>query len=147
MQAVQRRFQDNKLTGSAPWQSTLRVDKGSQAFDVAVHSHAGLVLVEMQPAGAHAGPDAQAAIRQLQEIIVSLRETGSGLGELALVAARGVRLLTGYERVVIYRFDADWNGQAIVEDKAADWDTSLSGLRFPASDIPAQAREPSASRR
>ncbi len=139
-EAVQKRFQDDRLRGGAPWQSTLRVAEGRQEFDVAVHSHAGLVLVEMEPAGAKQG-DAQTAIRQLQEIIVDLRETGSDLDELALVTARGVRLLTGYERVVIYRFDTDWNGQAIVEDKVADWDNSLAGLRFPASDIPVQARE------
>jgi light-regulated signal transduction histidine kinase (bacteriophytochrome) len=42
---------------------------------------------------------------------------------------------------VIYRFDTDWNGQAIVEDKVADWDASLGGLHFPAADIPVQARE------
>ncbi len=139
-EAVQSRFQGNRLRGGAPWQSTLRMNKESQAFDVAVHGHAGLILVEMEPAGAKE-EDAQTVIRQHQEIIVDLRETGSDLEDLALVTARGVRLLTGYERVVIYRFDADWNGQAIVEDKVADWDNSLSGLRFPASDIPAQARE------
>ncbi len=138
--AVQKRCQDNRLRGGTPWQSTLRVAKGGQEFDVAVHSHAGLILVEMEPAGAKPG-DAQAVIRELQEIIVDLRETGSDLDELALVAARGVRLLTGYERVVIYRFETDWSGQAIAEDKVAGWDSSLSGLRFPASDIPAQARE------
>ncbi len=139
-EAVQERFQDNRLRGGAPWQSTLRAAEGCQEFDVAVHSHAGLILVEMEPASAKQG-DAQAAIRQLQEIIVELRETGSDLDELALVTARGVRLLTGYERVLIYRFDTDGNGQAIVEDKIAGWDSSLGGLRFPASDIPAQARE------
>jgi len=139
--AVQRRFQDNRLRGGAPWQSTLRVEKESQAFDVAVHSHAGLILVEMEPEGVREEADARTVICQHQEVIVGLRETGSDLDELALVTARGVRLLTGYERVVIYRFDADWNGQAIVEDKVADWDNSLAGLRFPASDIPAQARE------
>ncbi len=140
-EAVQSRFQSNRLRGRVPWQSTLKLGKGPQAFDVAVHAHAGLILVELEPVSAKEAADAQTAIRQHQEIIVDLRETGSNLEELALVAARGVRLLTGYERVVIYRFDADWNGQAIAEDKVADWEHSLSGVRFPASDIPAQARE------
>lgn len=139
-EAAQKRCRDNRLRGGAPWQSTLRAAEEGQEFDVAVHSHAGLILVEMEPADAKQG-DAQAAIRQLQEIVVDLRETGSDLDDLALVTARGVRLLTGYERVVVYRFDTDWNGQAIAEDKVAGWDSSFSGLRFPASDIPAQARE------
>ena len=42
--------------------------------------------------------------------------------------------------MLVYRFDTDWNGEAVAEDKAADWSRSLLGLRFPASDIPAQAR-------
>jgi len=140
-EVAQRRFQDNRLRGGVPWQSVLKVDSESPAFDVAVHSHDGLVLMEMEPAGAENQADAQTAVHQLQEVIVDLRETGNDLDELALVAARGVRLLTGYERVVIYRFDTDWNGQAIVEDKVADWDESLGGLYFPAADIPVQARE------
>ncbi len=140
-EAVQRRFHGNTLRGGAPWQSTLNVAEAALAFDVAVHNHAGLVLVELEPVDADVDTEAKAVIRQLQQIIVDLRETGSDLNELALVTARGVRLITGYERVVIYRFDSDWNGQGIVEDKVANWDNSLSGLRFPASDIPAQARE------
>ena len=42
--------------------------------------------------------------------------------------------------MLVYRFDTDWNGEAVAEDKAPDWSRSLLGLRFPASDIPAQAR-------
>ena len=139
--AMLERLRDGGLRGEAPWQSSLGLDQGSRTFDVAVHSHAGLIQVELEPVGADDEADAHTLIRQLQDIIVGLRESGRDLDELACATTRGVRLLTGYERVLIYRFDADWNGQAIAEDKAADWDHSLAGLRFPASDIPVQARE------
>ena len=137
---VQSRLRDGKLRGESPWQSTFDSAGDAPASDMTVHSHAGLVFVELERSGAEDGADAQAALRQLQEVIVGLRETGNELEELARVAAVGVRRLTGYERVLVYRFDADWNGQAIAEDKVAGWDNSLSGLRFPAADIPAQAR-------
>jgi len=139
-EAVQSRFQDGKLRGESPWQSTFGSTGDAPLCNMTVHSHAGLVLVELERAGAQDGADAQAALRQLQETIVDLRETGNELEKLAHVAAMGVRRLTGYERVLVYRFDADWHGQAIAEDKIAHWDNSLSGLRFPAADIPAQAR-------
>jgi len=139
-EAVRRRFQDGKLRGKSPWLSMFGSIGGAPLSNMTVHSHAGLVLIELERAGAQDEADAQAALRQLQETIVDLRETGNELEELARVAARGVRCLTGYERVLVYRFDADWNGQAIAEDKVADWDNSLNGLRFPAADIPAQAR-------
>ncbi len=139
-EAVQSRFQDGKLRGKSPWQSTFGSTGDAPLCDMTVHSHDGLVLVELERADAQDGADAQAALRQLQDTIVDLRETGNELEELAHIAAMGVRRLTGYERVLVYRFDADWHGQAIAEDKIADWDDSLSGLRFPAADIPAQAR-------
>jgi len=140
VKAVQSRFGGGSLRGEAPWQSTFEPPGSALALDAAVHSHAGLVIVELERADAQGTVDAQAALRQLQGAIIDLRETGNELEELARVAAVGVRRLTGYERVLVYRFDTEWNGQAIAEDKAADWDNSLAGLRFPAADIPAQAR-------
>ncbi len=54
--------------------------------------------------------------------------------------ARLARELTGFNRVMIYRFDPDWNGMVIAEDGDGVLPSYLD-LRFPASDIPAQARE------
>ncbi|KAI8456842.1 hypothetical protein BY996DRAFT_4579091 [Phakopsora pachyrhizi] len=53
-----------------------------------------------------------------------------------------VRELTGFHRVMIYQFDENWNGQVVAE--LVDWKRTRDlyrGLKFPASDIPAQARE------
>lgn len=54
-------------------------------------------------------------------------------------AARHVRRLTGFDRVMIYRFDADYNGEVVAEAKRDDLNAFL-GLHYPASDIPPQAR-------
>ncbi len=62
------------------------------------------------------------------------------LGKLYQVAAQEIRKLTGFDRVMIYQFDKQWNGVVVAEDKLADLDPFF-GLHFPASDIPAQARE------
>src|SRR5690606_34851523 len=61
------------------------------------------------------------------------------LTELYDVAAREVRRLTGFDRVMVYRFDADHNGEVVAEAKRADLNAFL-GLHYPATDIPAQAR-------
>lgn len=50
-----------------------------------------------------------------------------------------VRLLTGYSRVMMYRFAPDWSGEVIAE-ASDDQMPSYFGLHFPASDIPEQAR-------
>jgi diguanylate cyclase (GGDEF)-like protein len=52
-----------------------------------------------------------------------------------------IQVLSGFERVMIYCFDAAGNGEVIGESLVQDWSQSLLGLHFPASDIPAQARD------
>ena len=63
----------------------------------------------------------------------------STIDELTAVLARDIRAVTGYDRVMVYRFDPEWNGEVIAEDRRPDLEPFL-GLRYPASDIPAQAR-------
>ena len=40
---------------------------------------------------------------------------------------------------MVYRFDRDWNGEVIAEQRRGDLNPFL-GLHYPATDIPAQAR-------
>ncbi len=53
--------------------------------------------------------------------------------------AHEVRRLTGYDRVKVYRFAADWTGEVIAESNRGNLPSYL-GLHFPATDIPVQAR-------
>ncbi|KAI0643021.1 hypothetical protein C8Q79DRAFT_202229 [Trametes meyenii] len=58
------------------------------------------------------------------------------------VTAGLVKDLTQFHRVLVYQFDEAWNGQVVSE--LVDWNQSndlYRGLHFPATDIPAQARE------
>ncbi|BGP57501.1 hypothetical protein JCM8202v2_005145 [Rhodotorula sphaerocarpa] len=58
------------------------------------------------------------------------------------VTAGIFRELTEFDRVMIYQFDECWNGRVVAEQ--VDWSRTkdlFRGLSFPASDIPAQARE------
>lgn len=53
-----------------------------------------------------------------------------------------IKDLTQFHRVLVYQFDELWNGQTVAE--LVDWSQThdlYKGLHFPASDIPAQARE------
>jgi len=53
--------------------------------------------------------------------------------------AQLVRELTGYDSVMIYRFDANWDGEVITQSRV-ETAPSYLGMHFPASDIPPQAR-------
>ena len=73
-----------------------------------------------------------------QHVIQSLRLARSSDG-LCRIAVNDVRRITGYDRVMIYRFDEDGSGDIIAENHAPGV-VSFLGLRYPASDIPQQAR-------
>jgi light-regulated signal transduction histidine kinase (bacteriophytochrome) len=60
--------------------------------------------------------------------------------ETCKVVATELKKLSGFDKVMIYRFDEAWNGDVIAEAKEEGMDSYL-GLKFPASDIPKQARE------
>ncbi|MFY7962995.1 MAG: ATP-binding protein [Elsteraceae bacterium] len=75
----------------------------------------------------------------LEEFYATLIAFPSG-GFVAQGAAERIRKFTGVDRVLIYQFDPAGNGCVIAEDKETEWDQSLVGLNFPASDVPKQAR-------
>ncbi len=63
------------------------------------------------------------------------------LDDLARRVAQTVRTVSGFEKVMVYRFRDDWSGEVIAEvGGGASFDEYL-GLRFPASDIPKIARD------
>ena len=64
----------------------------------------------------------------------------STLAELADVVVQQMQRVTGFERVMFYRFHEDGHGSVDAEAKAPEFETYL-GLHYPASDIPAQARQ------
>ncbi|MCJ2093699.1 GAF domain-containing protein, partial [Methylobacterium sp. J-072] len=112
--------------------------RGAPYYAVA-HAHAGRVIVELElePESVDDFPTASQVDTELA--VGRLREAET-LVDAARIAALEIRALTGFEAVLVYRFDTDWNGEAVAEDKVPNWSRSLLGLRFPASDIPAQAR-------
>jgi chemotaxis family two-component system sensor kinase Cph1 len=54
-------------------------------------------------------------------------------------AATQLRALTGYDRVMVYRFDSDGHGKVVAEARTDALEGYL-GRHYPASDIPRQAR-------
>ena len=71
---------------------------------------------------------------------VFLMEQHNSLLELCNDIAIETRRITGYDRVMIYRFDEEYNGEVIAENKREDL-VSFARQKYPHTDIPAQARE------
>jgi chemotaxis family two-component system sensor kinase Cph1 len=125
------------LAGELAELDPLRVRVGDAEADLVVHRSGGLLVCEFEPL---LGAEQAGAVwhRHLPMVLQRLSAAGT-LEELTAVLARDVRALTGFDRVMVYRFDAEWNGEVIAEDARADLEPFL-GLRYPAGDIPAQAR-------
>jgi light-regulated signal transduction histidine kinase (bacteriophytochrome) len=105
-------------------------------FDCAVHPSAGQMVIEFEPHALRDFADHLGLIGPVISQLERLREPQ----ELCDAAARLVRQMLGYDRVMVYRFHPDESGEVIAEDKRADLAAFL-GLRYPAADIPQQARE------
>lgn len=62
------------------------------------------------------------------------------LGEALALTTQELRRITGYDRIMIYKFDQDWSGEIVAEDRKKDLEPHL-GLHYPATDVPEQIRE------
>jgi len=107
------------------------------AFDVSATFQADRVLVEIEPGLDQALTGAQ-ILAQLEGAAAAF-ERCPGLKTLYDRAATEFRRLTGYDRVMIYRFGEDDAGEVVAESRASHVQAFLNH-RFPASDIPKQAR-------
>ncbi|MEW2066259.1 ATP-binding protein [Streptomyces sp. NPDC007346] len=118
---------------------SLERDGRVRHFDVTVHRVAELLVLEFEPRAADGPfvfqnffPRVRRALHRLQG--------ASDVTECCAAAVREVQALTGYDRVVAYRFDgAEGPGQVVAEVRGEGREPWL-GLWFPASDIPPQAR-------
>ncbi len=71
-------------------------------------------------------------------VLLARLEAASDIAELLRLAANEIRRLTGFGRIMIYRFDEEWNGEVIAEVGVSP--VLYCGLRFPATDVPPQVR-------
>lgn len=68
-------------------------------------------------------------------------EKTSNFEELCQSVVEEIQLITSFDRVMMYRFDEEWFGTVIAEKLSRPNVDSYLHHRFPASDIPAQARK------
>jgi two-component system, chemotaxis family, sensor kinase Cph1 len=107
-------------------------------IDITAHRSHGLIIIEIERAFA-ARPSAAHMLGCVRSISAAL-QVGPELLDTCRCATRELRRLTGFARVMIYRFLKDGTGYVIAEDKDAGLPTFLNH-HYPASDIPKQARE------
>ncbi|WP_028637914.1 SpoIIE family protein phosphatase [Nocardioides sp. URHA0032] len=113
----------------------LHLDEGTEV-DVHVHRSGARLVIELEPLAA---PDRAALSYHTARGAMSRMAGAASVHELAGHLAHEVREITAFDRVMVYRFDPEWNGEVIAEERRADLNPFL-GLHYPSTDIPAQAR-------
>ncbi len=120
-----------------PWFITFDgPDETSINAECMAHRNKGFIILEfLQPENAPAPVWEDELLRQ--GIISELIKPGA-LKELAEASAGFIRDVTGFDRVMIYKFAEDKHGEVIAE--STNRPDSFLGLHYPASDIPDPAR-------
>lgn len=123
--------------GDAPQRAAVaNIGVAAQPCDVGVHVAGALLHLEIEPREPGA-PGMQPTV--MAQAMVANAGNAGDMGDFLERCARQVRQLTGYDRVMVYRFRHDDAGEVVAESRD-DWMEPYLGLRFPASDIPVQAR-------
>jgi two-component system, chemotaxis family, sensor kinase Cph1 len=111
----------------------------SVSFDGIIHRRDGVVILELEPKQTAGKTDFLEFYQRVKGTITKIQKAPT-LIEMCQVVVKEVRKITGFDRVMVYQFDADGSGQVIAEDKL-DQLTAYLGLHYPASDIPKQAKQ------
>jgi chemotaxis family two-component system sensor kinase Cph1 len=115
----------------------LRLVVGGKLLDGIIHRHAGALILELESTSAASRQESMQ--HSLRPALTSL-QFALTLQTLCDTVVHEVRDLTGFERVMLYRFHANGDGSVDAESKEPFLEPYLH-LHYPASDIPQQARQ------
>lgn len=107
---------------------------GDETFTLICHWHDDVFFLELENADPIRFPTR--AITRFAESARQLEQ----VDELCQLGASSMREALGYDRVMVYQFDADGHGFVAGEAKADSLEPFL-GLHYPATDIPQNARD------
>jgi light-regulated signal transduction histidine kinase (bacteriophytochrome) len=120
---------------TAPMFTAIVIDGAD--YDCVVHAHMGRIIAEFEAREVASDTVAQFAIKAHGSIDRLRRQ--KTVDALLETAVRSVREFTGFDRVMAYRFRSDDSGDVVAEARREDL-TPFRGQRYPAGDIPPQAR-------
>jgi two-component system, chemotaxis family, sensor kinase Cph1 len=139
LQLQEAQDQEELEQTNIPFTLLFQAEGKAHAFTANIHPRSEMVLIELEP---DHGERDQSFISFFQQIkyITSRIKQAEGESAIAQAVADEFKRFTGFDRVLVYRFDPMWNGTVIGQAKTEEMG-DLMGLRFPASDVPKQARD------
>lgn len=116
---------------------TLSHPTTGQAFAASLHWQQETLLMELEPQTADETTSEELCC-QINTAIAAFG-TASDLQSLVDIFAHEIQRLTGFDRVMVYRFQPDQSGVVVAEANHSHHESYL-GLHYPATDIPREAR-------
>ncbi|MBK3466322.1 ATP-binding protein [Pseudomonas sp. MF6776] len=110
------------------------------AFEGLLHRHQGVLILELEIHVENFQPRNVAGSQTNLGRMLQRLQAATTLQALYDISVKEIQAITGYDRVLIYRFEEEGHGQVIAEASDPSMEV-FNGLFFPASDIPEQARE------
>ncbi|MDJ0634521.1 MAG: ATP-binding protein [Xenococcaceae cyanobacterium MO_188.B29] len=138
---IQRGINQDNLDFINPTKIWVRKDGDDYAiFDGVFHRNTeGILILELEPAASQENIPFLSFYHLARTSINQLQETAS-LKDFCQIIVQEVRKVTGFDRVMLYKFDKDDHGEVVAEEKLDHLEPYLN-LHFPASDIPKPARK------
>ncbi|GLV54776.1 histidine kinase [Dictyobacter sp. S3.2.2.5] len=140
--AALHRLQLEQLEQNPVYLFTVTLFNVPRRFDSIVHRVNDVLVLELEPieeTGLPANVTSSKDVYYTIQTAFARLQQASSVSMLSQQVAEHVRALTGFDRVMIYRFEADGHGVVYAEARREDLSPYLN-LHYPASDIPAQAR-------
>ena len=130
-------FQAAMISGFSERMPAVPVGTQGIVHDIIIYASGPMAIAEFLPCG---GTEMMRSdpTTLVKTIIDRLRRTTT-FQTFLTSAARQIRAVTGFDRVMIYKFLEDDSGKVVAEALRAGM-TPFMGLHYPASDIPSQAR-------
>jgi two-component system, chemotaxis family, sensor kinase Cph1 len=118
---------------------TIETQTGERYFDATVHQVEKTIIIELEIRNSKAEITFLQGHSLLRGIIANMQNTPKMTDFFQLLASE-VRKITGFDRVMVYKFDQYQAGSVVAEDKLPDLIPYL-GLHYPSTDIPQASRE------
>jgi two-component system, chemotaxis family, sensor kinase Cph1 len=120
-----------------PLSLSIKREKKLLQFEGILHRQDESILLELEPKKIQKKVDFIDFYQQVRGTISKIQKPTT-LPQMCQAIVSEVRRITGFERVMIYQFDEEGAGKVIAED--TDLENHYLGLRFPATDVPKQAK-------
>ena len=116
----------------------IKIKIGKETLNLIVHENQNFIFLEFEPTDKKYKNDFISFYNMTKKVVDQM-QMSAGLQELSEIIVHSIRELSGFDRVMVYRFDADESGFVLAESKIDELE-SFCGLRYPATDVPQSAR-------